>query len=100
MDAFSFSDNLSVESGSLFHQEYMVPRTSKSFFIFYSRGLLENVAEDFSILKNWIFNGIQHGEMGLRLDLLFTKYLYSVCFCTLIFSLMHISSKLSYDQVI
>ena len=78
----------------------MVPGTSKSSCIFDSRGLLENVVKDFPILKKWMFNGIQHGEMVLRLDLLFTKYLYSVCFCTLIFSLMHISSKLSYDQVI
>jgi len=75
----------------------MVPGTSKGFCIFDSRGLLENVAEDFPILENWMFNGIQHGEMVLRSDLLFTKYLYSVCFYTTIFSLMHISSKLFYD---
>lgn len=56
----------SAESGSLFLQEYMVPGTSKSFCIFDSRGLLENVAEDFPILKKWMFNGIQHGEMVLR----------------------------------
>ena len=77
--------------------EYMVLGTSKSFFIFDSRVLLENVAKDFPILKKWMFNGIQHGEMVLRLDLLFTKYLYYVCFCSIIFSLMHISSKLPYD---
>jgi energy-coupling factor transporter ATP-binding protein EcfA2 len=56
----------SAESGSLFLQEYMVPGTSKGFCIFDSRGLLENVAEDFPILENWMFNGIQHGEMVLR----------------------------------
>lgn len=56
----------SAESGSLFLQEYMVPGASKAFCIFDSRGLLENVAEDFPILKNWMFNGIQHGEMVLR----------------------------------
>lgn len=56
----------SAESGSLFLQEYMVPGTSKAFCIFDSRGLLENVAEDFPILENWMSNGIQHGEMVLR----------------------------------
>lgn len=56
----------SAESGSLFLQEYMVPGTSKAFCMFDSRGLLENVAEDFPILENWMSNGIQHGEMVLR----------------------------------
>ena len=77
--------------------EYMVLGTSKSFCIFDSRGLLENVVKDFPILKKWMFNGIQHGERVLRLDLLFTKYLYSIFFCTLTFTLMHISSKFSHD---
>lgn len=56
----------SAETGSLFLQEYMVPGTSKAFCIFDSRGLLENVPEDLTVLKNWMLNGVQHGKMVLR----------------------------------
>ncbi|KAL6217777.1 hypothetical protein ACLB2K_010994 [Fragaria x ananassa] len=60
------SYNSSVGDGTLFLHEYMMPRGSTSFCIYDSRSLSDDSAENIKFLKDWIENGVRHGELAIR----------------------------------
>lgn len=64
------SDNSSVGDGTLFLHEYMMPRGSTSFCIYDSRSLSDDSAENIKLLKDWIENGVRHGELVIRFEFL------------------------------
>ncbi|XXG83112.1 hypothetical protein AAC387_Pa10g0946 [Persea americana] len=52
--------------GSYFLQEYMIPRGSSSFCLYDTRSLSENPSENFKLIKKWMTEGVQHGQMVIR----------------------------------
>ncbi|KAJ8749332.1 hypothetical protein K2173_018816 [Erythroxylum novogranatense] len=56
----------STGDGTFFLHEYMIPRNSSSFCLYDTRSLLDNSSDNYEMLKNWITNGVRHGELILR----------------------------------
>ncbi|BBH10000.1 P-loop containing nucleoside triphosphate hydrolases superfamily protein [Prunus dulcis] len=59
-------DNSSVGDGTLFLQEYMIPRCSTSFCLYDTRSLCDDSHENIKILQHWMKNGVRHGELVIR----------------------------------
>ncbi|XP_068638247.1 uncharacterized protein [Aristolochia californica] len=66
VDRAQVSYALSPGEGTCFLQEYMIPRDSNSFCIYDTRGLSTSSIENFKVLKDWMINGIQHGQKIVR----------------------------------
>lgn len=60
------SYNSSVGDGTLFLQEYMIPRGSTSFCIYDTRSLSDDSVENTKMLNHWMENGVRHGELAIR----------------------------------
>ncbi|XP_077209859.1 P-loop containing nucleoside triphosphate hydrolases superfamily protein [Tasmannia lanceolata] len=65
-DRAQVSYKLSVGAGTCFLQEYMIPRGSNSFCVYDTRSLSEKVSENNKLLKSWMTEGVQHGQMVVR----------------------------------
>jgi hypothetical protein len=68
MICFLVPDNSSVGDGTLFLQEYMIPRGSTSFCIYDTRSLSDDSAENTKMLNHWMENGVRHGELAIRFE--------------------------------
>lgn len=60
------SYNSSVGDGTYFLHEYMVPRGSTSFCLYDTRSLSEDSCDNSEMLKNWMTNGVHHGQLVIR----------------------------------
>ncbi|OVA03779.1 hypothetical protein BVC80_8843g12 [Macleaya cordata] len=60
------SYNESVGDGTYFLREYMIPRGSTSFCLYDTRSLSENSCDNFEMLKNWMTDGVHHGQLVIR----------------------------------
>ncbi|KAK3029407.1 hypothetical protein RJ639_039751 [Escallonia herrerae] len=58
-------DNSAVGDGTYFVQEYMIPRGSKSFCLYDTRSLSDDVPENVQLLKRWMTKGVRHGELAI-----------------------------------
>lgn len=46
----------------------MIPRGSTSFCVYDTRGLYENLYDNFEMIKSWMTKGVRHGELVFRLS--------------------------------
>ncbi|KAL3517841.1 hypothetical protein ACH5RR_020430 [Cinchona calisaya] len=60
------SYNSSAGEGTYFLQEYVVPRGSKSFCLYDTRGLSDDSSENMKMLKQWMTKGVRNGELVKR----------------------------------
>ena len=59
-------DNSSVGDGTLFLQEYMIPRGSSSFCLYDTRSLSDDSSENIEMLKHWMTRGVCNGKLVVR----------------------------------
>ncbi|KAK2995155.1 hypothetical protein RJ640_025385, partial [Escallonia rubra] len=57
--------NSAAGDGTYFVQEYMIPRGSKSFCLYDTRSLSDDVPENVEMLKRWMTKGVRHGELAI-----------------------------------
>ncbi|KAK3017466.1 hypothetical protein RJ639_006416 [Escallonia herrerae] len=57
--------NSAVGDGTYFVQEYMIPRGSKSFCLYDTRSLSDDVPENVEMLKRWLTKGVRHGDLAI-----------------------------------
>lgn len=60
------SYNSSIEDGTYFLQEYMIPRGSTSFCLYDTRSLSYDSSENMKILNHWMTKCVRHGELVMR----------------------------------
>ncbi|XP_004292355.1 PREDICTED: uncharacterized protein LOC101301843 [Fragaria vesca subsp. vesca] len=60
------SYNSSVSNGTLFLQEYMIPRGSTSFCLYDTRSLSDDPPENIRTLEDWMRRGVCHGKLVYR----------------------------------
>ncbi|RZC68655.1 hypothetical protein C5167_031878 [Papaver somniferum] len=60
------SYNSSAGDGTYFLHEYMVPRGSTSFCLYDTRSLSEDSRDNSEMFKNWMINGVHHGQLVIR----------------------------------
>ncbi|KAI3506933.1 hypothetical protein L1887_21589 [Cichorium endivia] len=57
------SYNSSVENGTSFLHEYMIPRNSTSFCLYDTHGFSNDSSENLEMIKHWMTNGVSHKEL-------------------------------------
>ncbi|XP_024982057.1 uncharacterized protein LOC112518554 [Cynara cardunculus var. scolymus] len=50
-------------NGTLFLQEYMIPRSSTSFCLYDTRSFSGDLSENLEMIKRWMKKGVSHGEL-------------------------------------
>ncbi|KAG9449545.1 hypothetical protein H6P81_009510 [Aristolochia fimbriata] len=66
VDRAQISDASSPGQGTYFLHEYTIPKESTSFCIYDTRSLSTSSEENFKVLKDWMINGVQHGQKITR----------------------------------
>lgn len=60
------TDNSSAGEGTLFLQEYMIPRGSTSFCLYDTRSLSDDSKENAEMLERWMTRGVRNGQPVTR----------------------------------
>ncbi|GAV78216.1 MMR_HSR1 domain-containing protein [Cephalotus follicularis] len=60
------SYNSTFEGGTYFLQEYMIPRGETSFCLYDTRGLCDDPSDNINMIRDWIENGVRHGQLVIR----------------------------------
>ncbi|KAI3749672.1 hypothetical protein L2E82_20288 [Cichorium intybus] len=58
------SYNSSVENGTSFLYEYMIPRNSTSFCLYDTHGFSNDSSENLEMIKHWMTKGVSHKELA------------------------------------